>query len=221
MTWDIRLKTPFNLIVSGASQSGKTSWVKNLLTIQDQIFTKKPSRIFLFYRSMQDIYLEMERDNLIHELINVQTTMPSLDEIYNMVAPYKDNGGSLLFFDDSMVSVDQNFEQLFCNISHHENTSIIFLTQNLFFKDKSFRTMSLNSQYMVLLKNNRDITQVSILGKQVSPNNSAYITQSYQEATKLPYSYLMLDFCSDTEPILRVRSNIFPHQFPTVLYIEK
>jgi hypothetical protein len=221
MTWDIRLKTSFNCIVSGPAGSGKTTWVKNLLTIGDQIFTEQPKRVFLFYQAMQDMYIELEKMGFVHEMFNVKDGLPSLDEIHNMVNPYKSQGGSLIIFDDSMNAVNSDFEQMFCNLSHHENCSIIFLTQNLFFKDKSFRTMSLNSHYIVLMKNDRDKQQISILSKQISPNNGAFINQAYLDATKKPYNYLLLDFTPDTPPILRVRSNIFPNQFPTTVYIEK
>jgi septin family protein len=71
MPYDIRFKTPFNCIVAGMSYSGKTTWVKNLLTLRDKIFTEQPTRIFLFYKVMQDIYVEMEADGLVHELVSV------------------------------------------------------------------------------------------------------------------------------------------------------
>ena len=118
-----------------------------------------------------------------------------------------------------LKDVKQDFEQLFCNLSHHENASIIFLTQNLFYQDKTFRTMSLNSHYLVLMKNDRDKQQVTILAKQYRPGNNRYITEAYADATKKPYSYLLIDFKPDTEPEIRLRTNIF--QFPCVTYLEK
>ena len=198
MPFDTRLKTSFNCLVSGPTGSGKTTFVKNLLSIGDQIFTEKPTRVFLFYKAMQDMYLEMEKDGLIHEMIDVQERMPSLDAIHDTVSPFKNDGGSMIIFDDSMSSVNSDFELLFCNLSHHDKCSIIFMTQNLFFQDKSFRTMSLNSQYIVLMKNDRDKQQISILSRQISPNNSKYIIEAYQEATKDPYDYLLLDFAPET-----------------------
>jgi hypothetical protein len=221
MPFDTRLKTSFNCLVSGPTGSGKTTFVKNLLSIGDQIFTHKPKHVFLFYKAMQDMYLEMEKDGLIDEMIDVQNGMPNLDEIHEMVAPFKNDGGSMIIFDDSMTSVNSDFELLFCNLSHHDNCSIIFMTQNLFFKDKSFRTMSLNSHYIVLMKNDRDKQQISILSKQISPSNSKYIVEAYKDATIKPYDYLLLDFSPETNNIIRLRSKIFPHQFPMVTYLEK
>jgi hypothetical protein len=221
MTFDTRLKTSFNCLVSGPTGSGKTTFVKNLLNLGDQIFTEKPKKVFLFYKAMQDMYLEMEKDGLIHEMIDVQDGMPSLDSIHDMVSPFKNEGGSMIIFDDSMSSVNTDFELLFCNLSHHDKCSIIFMTQNLFFQDKSFRTMSLNSHYIVLMKNDRDKQQISILSRQISPNNSNYIIQAYKDATKDPYDYLLLDFAPETNNTIRFRSKIFPHQFPMVTYLER
>jgi uridine kinase len=219
MPYDIRFRNPFNLLISGASSSGKTTWVKNLLSLKPKLFTELPAKTFLFYKVMQDIYLEMEETGLVNELINVSENFPSLNEIQEMVHKYKDQGGSLLIFDDTMTDLHEDFEQIFCNISHHENASVIFLTQNLFYQNKVFRTMSLNCHYMVLMKNDRDKQQISILAKQFSPNNNAYITKAYAEATKKPYSYLLLDFKPEGPQNLRVRSNIF--EFPCIAYIEK
>jgi len=53
MPYNIQFKTPFNLIISGMSGSGKTTWVQNLLRIKEQIFSESPSKVFLFYKIMQ------------------------------------------------------------------------------------------------------------------------------------------------------------------------
>jgi len=220
--YDVRLKTSFNCLIAGASGTGKTTFVKNLLKIGDQIFTEKPKKVFLFYSAMQDMYIQMEKEGLIHELISIDSkSIPSIEDFYAMAHPYKEDGGSMMIFDDLMSLVNPDFEQLFCNLSHHENCSIIFLTQNLFYKDKSFRTMSLNSHYFVLMKNDRDKMQTSILGRQFSPGNSKFISDCYTDATKKAFSYLLLDFKPDSPPLLRVRTNIFPHEFPIVAYFEK
>ena len=70
MPYDIRFKTSFNCLVSGMSGSGKTTWVKNLLTLKTKLFTEVPAHVFLFYRKIQDIYIEMEETGLIFWVIH-------------------------------------------------------------------------------------------------------------------------------------------------------
>ena len=221
MPWDTRLQTPFNMLISGPNGSGKTSLVKNLLTMSDDMFTKKPSKVFLFYKMMQNIYTEMKDQNLVHELINVNQGMPDLNEIRDMVEPYKDGNGSLMIFDDIMTHLSKDFENIFCNLSHHMNCSVIFLTQNMFYRDPAFRTMSLNSHYIIAMNNPRDKQQISLLAKQFNPGNTNFIVEAFKKATHRPYGYLFFDYKPQTDKILRVRSNIFPHEHPYTIYLEK
>lgn len=219
--YDARLKTPFNCIISGASKSGKTTLVQNLLAIRDDMFTTNPDHVIIFYKYMQDVYQEMLANNLVDELLDVNSQDFNFDVISEKVRPFKDGNGSLIIFDDSMTDLTGDFEQIFTNISHHQNCSVIFITQNLFFNNKAYRTMSLNAHYFFLMKNERDKQQISILAKQFCPGNTTYVIQSFNEATKAPFSYLMLDFTQESPACLKLRSHIFPHQFPYRIYLEK
>lgn len=219
--WDLRFKHPFNLLITGFSQSGKTSWVRNFLKFIDHLCTHKPKYVILFYKAMQPIYNDMLAEKLVDKLIDVSVQFPSLDEIYQLIQPYKDTGGSMMLFDDTMSDVTTDFEQLFCNASHHLNSSIIYLTQNMFYNNKAFRTMSLNSHYITVMKNPRDTQQISILARQFKPNNSNFVIKSYMDATRKNYSYLLLDFTPDSPEIIRVRTDIFPNEAPLKIYLEK
>jgi len=137
---DARLKTPFNCIISGASKTGKTTFVYNLLTVKNTIFTKKPDKIILFYKYAQDIYNQMLELNLIDELINIDDGF-TLENITEKIEPYKKGNGSMVIIDDAMTDISQDFEQVFTNLSHHQNCSVIFLTKNMFYKDTTFSTM--------------------------------------------------------------------------------
>jgi len=220
-TYDARLVTPFNCIISGVSQSGKTTLVSNLLQLSSSIFTVKPKKVFLFYKFNQSIYQEMVRNGLIQELVEITPESLDYDNIIAQVSPYKSVGGSLIIFDDSMTDVTSDFAQIFTNLSHHQNCSVIYITQNLFHKDSNYRTMSLNTHYLFLMKNGRDKQQIQMLARQICPGNSTYVVDSFIQATKYPFSYLLLDFRPHSSEILKLRSNIFPHQFPYTIYVEK
>lgn len=220
-TYDARLKTPFNCLISGVSKSGKTTLVRNLLHMSNEIFTRKPSYVVLYYKFMQDIYQEMLNSKLINEMVQIDDEDFTYDGIRERIKPYQNKQGCLILFDDTMTEITSDFEQIFTNLSHHNDTSVIFLTQNLFYNNSSYRTMSLNTDYMFLMKNARDKQQIGILAKQFCPGNSTYVIQSFIDATKSPFSYLLIDFTQDCPDPLRLRSKIFPHEFPYTVYIDK
>ena len=100
------------------------------------------------------------------------------------------------------------------------DVSVLYLTQNLFFGGKQTRTIGLNAHYLVLFKNPRDVTQVSHLARQMYPGRTKFLVESFQDATSVPYSYMLLDLKSDTEDKYRVRSNVFPNE-KNFVYIPK
>ena len=59
---------------------------------------------------------------------------------------------------------------------------------------------------------------VSIAAKQISPYNIGYVVESYKHATRDPFSYLFFDFKQSTPEIIRLRSNIYPDEFPMTVY---
>ena len=79
----------------------------------------------------------------------------------------KDKLPRIIIIDDSMdqVANSPDVSDIFTKYSHHYNYSVIVLTQNLFAKGKYFRTISLNTHYLWILKSVRDIATIKTLGK--------------------------------------------------------
>ena len=109
-----------------------------------------------------------------------------------------------------MTSTDDRVVDLFTKISHHRNLSVVYLTQNIFYKNKQSRMLSLNSHYLVLFKNARDASQVANLARQMYPGNSAFMIEAFKNATSAPYGYLLIDLKQETEDQLRLRNGLFP-----------
>ena len=70
---------------------------------------------------------------------------------------------------DAVVN-DSGMMNVFTERSHHHNISVIFMTQNIFHPGRKARTISLNTQYMVLFDNPRDRKQIKTLAMQISPD---------------------------------------------------
>ena len=121
----------------------------------------------------------------------------------------KDNGGTLIIFDAQMQKVDYNLVNIFPIYSHHLNVTCLLLTQSLFLSNQIYRVLSLNTHYMVLMKNTRDSSSASILAKQTHPLRTRFVTDAYLDATKEPFSYMVMDLRQETAEKIRLRSNIF------------
>ena len=127
----------------------------------------------------------------------------------------------LLIIDDLMNEADETVCKLFTKLSHHRNVSVVFLTQNLFHKSPHVRTMNLNTHYLVLFKNPRDATQVATLARQMYPGKSKFLLEAFEDATKEPYGYLLIDLKPETDEKYRIRTNIFPDDDRQYAYVPR
>ena len=107
---------------------------------------------------------------------------------------------NLIVIDDliSEASNDKRICDLFTKGSHHRNLSVICLVQNLYYQGKESRTMSLNSQYLVLFNNPRDQQQIAVLARQMYPGQNEKFLSTYRMATSKPFGYLLIDLKPDT-----------------------
>jgi len=78
--------------------------------------------------------------------------------------------------------------------------------------------MSLNARYMILFKNPRDVSQFANLARQMYPKTSQFVVEAYRDATREPYSYLLVDLRPEQDEELRLRTNIFPERHTTYTF---
>jgi len=197
---DLRLQSPFTCMVVGPSGSGKSYLVRRVLEHRDIVMRSPPARIVWCYGVWQGLY-----DQLQTALpIEFVSGLPSDDLLRE--------GNFILVIDDLMHQAQSSdrVAKIFTKYSHHNNITCFLLTQNLFPKGSEVRNISLNSNYIVLMKNSRDRAQIQHLARQVYPGQSRFLVDAYADATRNPFGYLLLDFCNDTNDALRVRTGIVP-----------
>ena len=119
----------------------------------------------------------------------------------------------LFILDDLMTAatVSKDVCGMFTEGSHHLNYSVCCLIQNLFFKGRMQRPISLNAHYFLLLKSPRDSQQAAILAKQMFPSDTQKLLKPYTEATAKPHGYLFIDLKQNTPEKDRIVKNIFPN----------
>ena len=198
----LKLIHPSTTMISGPTGCGKTQFVMKI--IKQDMIQPKPERIQILYSEWQSAYDELQ---ILRPEIDFIRGFPP--NFYDSLDPKVRN---LVILDDQMSKVgdSKDLSRLFTEGSHHRNLSIIYIVQNLFDKGKSQRTVSLNTQYLVLFKNPRDKSQIEVLARQMYPKNTKFLVGSFLDATENPYGYLFLDLRPETEEEFRVRTLIFP-----------
>jgi hypothetical protein len=67
------------------------------------------------------------------------------------------------------------------------------------------------SQYIVLFKSAKEVSQIDCLSRQIYPGENSFLTKAYKDAVNhRAYSYLFLDLHQTTNKALRVRACILP-----------
>ena len=188
---DATFQHPTTILVAGSTGSGKTHLTCELVRKKHIVFSNTPHVVILMYKEMQPAYTKLKNEGFIDLFHEGQPE--NMEALKSLLREYPPDARKLLILDDLMMETGELVSELFTRISHHMNTSVIYLTQNLFFQKKGFRDISLNAHYLILMKNARDQSQISTLAKQIKPHYSSFITKVYANATKEKHSYLLLD----------------------------
>lgn len=185
-----KLKHPSTCLICGPSSSGKTSLVRQIIknNAHETIFKK----IKWCYTYPSHWFLEE----------------PTITFLQGLPDEYEN--GDLIVIDDFMHALNNKIADLFTAASHHCNVSVILILQNIFPRSKVMRDISLNSHYIILFKNARDMNQVSTLSRQIFPRRSQFMVDAYIKATSKPYKYLVIDLHPLTIEEHRLRDSLFP-----------
>ena len=201
---DFRLRNDRTMVVAGPSQSGKTTFLKNLLAHRDELFRHPFNRVIWCYGIYQhELHNELRKQGII-----LHAGIPSVADLQ----PY-----DMIILDDLLNESDtsKDLTKMFTQTAHHLPCFVIFVSQNLFPKGKDARTRSLNTHYYVIFKNPRDKSQVEVLARQMLPTNWKTLVEVFEDATKLPYGYLFIDFTQECEDKNRYLTNLFHHPMNT------
>jgi hypothetical protein len=177
---DTRWITPFTCLLSGASQSGKSTWVSRFIKHVDAMVDRKFIEIVWCFSENQPLYDTVQDKRIrFHEGIIKSSEFDGTQ------------GPRLVILDDFMTALSTDIVDYFIKGSHHRDVSVMLLTQNMFARGSGFRDISLNSHYIVAFKMPRSVSQIAYLAMQIAPQDSKYIIESYMDATRKSYGYLL------------------------------
>jgi hypothetical protein len=194
---DLSFKLPFGMIISGPSSSGKSTFLLKFLAEAKDLIEPVPQSILYCFGEMSEAVPVLQKAG-----INVFAGVPPEEVIKRQPKPL------LLILDDLLLSIDEKYlSELFTKKSHHQKFAIVFVTQNLF--EKKIKVARQNAQYIILMRSPNSALSIRNIGIQLFPRQLDYFLDAYRQATKQPYGYLMLDMHASSDPLLRLRTNIF------------
>lgn len=201
------LKYPYRMIVAGPSSSGKSSFVTQLLNNFENLTGKKPV-IYWCYGNIN------ARPKNLPNGTNFIDGMPNFSEIPKA----GEHEHNVVVFDDMMNTASKSADMSHCfsTLSHHHDLSPIYITQNIFRHGREQRDITLNANYIVMMRNVRDLQQIYALARQINPEKPSKVFQLYKTATLQPWSYFIIDLNQDTPENARFLCDIFS-PVPTVL----
>jgi hypothetical protein len=212
-----QFQSPSNIIVSGATGSGKSYFTYRLIKERDAMFPKKFHKLLYCYSCYQNLYATMQK-----EIPNLEFKegMPSMSDIETISS---EGLPSLLIIDDFMLEASQDkdkiMQKLFSIWSHHKDITIIYIVQNMFNKGSASRNLALNAQYLVLFQNLRDTMQVNVLARQTGFGK--VLTEAYDDSLKTKYGYLVINLTGKNPKEETLCTSIFPSDGAAVSYTAK
>lgn len=186
----LKLIHPFNCIVSGPTQSGKTFFVFKLIDNLPEITKPAISNIVYIYNIWQDKFNAYKDKVFFTNNLNYLTIKPTVP--------------TLLICDDFMNQIGDNKDllDLFIKGTHHNSISALVILQNIFEKGKIFKSLRQNCHYYYLTEHLQDRQSIEYFARQLEPKNSKYFIASYEDAISKPFGGL---FC-DLHPHSKIRN---------------
>ena len=207
--------SPTTISIYAPPYSGKSTLTRKILEHVNELFTTRPEFIVYCYN---DVLPELDKmkETVPVELIK-HKGVPSPEDMEE----WAQGQHFILVLDDLQEQVhhDKKAVEMFTVGSHHKNYTLIYLCHNIFGKGAFARTISVNTHYMILFRNNRDILQVQTLARQMYGKKSKYFMDAYAKATSKQWGYLVVNIhptITDKEPY-RLLTGIIPGE-ETIIY---
>lgn len=220
--YDVRFQHPFSCIVAGPSNAGKTTLVKSLIDADDTYIDVQFDIILLFIGTKlknNKLFKKLQEEKgddkvIVFELLEQypgRAMSQFTDDFKSLIATLSGQK-ILVVFDDLMQEISECglLVNLFTKWSSHLALSVIFITQNPFFKAKGCpdnTSVYRNSNYIICFKFNLDSTILNTIARRQSSGSYKEIAALFDEITS-EHRYVLIDGKLCCPKWLKYRTNL-------------
>jgi hypothetical protein len=218
-------KAPSIISIVGMTGSGKSTLVYGLLRYVDKVFDKEVKGVVICYAKFQNLYTQIQEKCPVEVVLHFG--LPTQEDI----SEYKKKFGGhwVLVCDDMAQNMveDKGMLGTFILQSHHDEISVISLSQNFYFQGKYARSMNLQVHYLYLLRTKRDKRQISLIGSQSFPGKNKNFLNIFDDATNIPQpeidglrlpSYLLINMHPYEDSQLELTTSLLPPGGTRIMY---
>jgi hypothetical protein len=214
------------MTVCGPTQCGKTRFIMDIIKHNDQLLAPPADKLLYLYSIEQTGYDDIKkhiRDNAntatlkTYEFLDCANGIPSINDLRGKLSK-----ATLLVLDDLMVLAGknknnlENLDNIASRDSHHTNTSVIFVCQNLNYGNGRLRNCRTNSQYHAMFKSLTDSRDMDMIANNKKIPLSC-MRKIVADVGQKQYGYVLFDGSPRSYDNTRIRTGIFP-QDETIIY---
>jgi len=224
---------PFTCIVAGPSGSGKTTFVCNLISSHSLLVSPPFSFVKVYIGTPLEEnalfkHLASSMNSIAKDLVDVVDVRGVYDndlklmekhfahDLKSSIDEFCENG--CVVFDDLMQELARAnlLVDLFTKISSHKKLSVIYLTQDLFFRGKNPQenhTLFINAHHLVLFKQPMDTSSFRLVASRLGSGIDYKKTYSLLRDVAEKYRYVIISGTLKRDKSIQFTSDIF-HSHP-------
>jgi hypothetical protein len=206
---DFYFRTPSLVYLSGTSYSGKTEFILKLIKNHSRLFIPNIKRVVFVFAEHQA--------NLFERLKSAYPDIIFIQGLYELQTKVEFSSSipTLLVLDDIAHETGSSdyILQLAVRESHHKAITVLYVQHNMYQQSKYSRTISLQSKYIILFKNPRDVNQYKYLGNQIFGNGGGgkTLVRIFRDASEgKSYPHLIIDLHPESSQKVCLITNLFP-----------
>lgn len=206
----LKFRHPFSAVVVGPSGSGKSELVRCLINqYQNVTNIVAPELKVMWAYSVPE---SLKPIDSLDVKVDFHHGLPT-------EAKLREKRPNILILDDLQFEVGDNDRAaaIFTKLRHHLDMSVFYIVHNFFLKSRMARTIALNLQYAIFMRNPRDISQIKHFASQLGFSNLKHFLSAYKQATCNNWSYFVVDLTPDTPQNLRLRARLTQKELPQEL----
>jgi len=189
--YDGRLPPVFRMIVSGASEMGKSSLICKLLENENGILHSDFTRV-VYLRGVPTGSEARLQEKFGANLI-IFDGIPDEQVLLPICRP-KDGENIILVIEDLDEQACQSplISKFYTAYSHHLSCSVVFSTQNFFRSGRERLNLVRNCTHLILFPINLDETVIRLIAQKIYPKNPVALVELFEQITSVPYSHLSI-----------------------------